>query len=70
MDKGYDNNRVYAECEERGCEPVIPLRGARRISQPCGSLSAVGCSRASRDTLSASAISTEAAPPWSVRSTT
>jgi hypothetical protein len=26
MDKGYDNNRVYAECEERGCEPVIPLR--------------------------------------------
>ena len=27
MDKGYDNNRVYAECEERGCEPVIPLRG-------------------------------------------
>src|SRR5207253_6350302 len=29
MDKGYDNNRVYAECEERGCEPVIPLRGAR-----------------------------------------
>jgi hypothetical protein len=29
MDKGYDNTRVYAECEERGCEPVIPLRGAR-----------------------------------------
>jgi len=29
MDKGYDNNRVYAECEERGCEPVIPLRGAK-----------------------------------------
>lgn len=29
MDKGYDNNRVYAECEERGVEPVIPLRGAR-----------------------------------------
>src|ERR671934_1185827 len=27
MDKGYDNNRVYAECEERGCEPVSPLRG-------------------------------------------
>ncbi len=28
-DKGYDNARVYAECEERGCEPVIPLRGAK-----------------------------------------
>jgi hypothetical protein len=29
MDKGYDAARVYAECEERGCEPVIPLRGAK-----------------------------------------
>jgi hypothetical protein len=29
MDKGYDNNRVYAECEARGCEPVIPLRGVK-----------------------------------------
>jgi hypothetical protein len=29
MDKGYDNNRVYSECEERGCEPIIPLRGVR-----------------------------------------
>ena len=29
MDKGYDNARVYAECEERGVEPVIPLRGAK-----------------------------------------
>jgi len=29
MDKGYDNTRVYAECEERGVEPVIPLRGAK-----------------------------------------
>jgi len=29
MDKGYDNNRVYAECEERGCEPVIPMRGLK-----------------------------------------
>jgi IS5 family transposase len=26
LDMGYDNNRVYAECEERGCAPVIPLR--------------------------------------------
>jgi hypothetical protein len=33
MDKGYDNTRVYAECEERGCEPVIPLRGAK-ANQP------------------------------------
>jgi hypothetical protein len=29
MDKGYDHARVYAECEERGCGPVIPLRGAK-----------------------------------------
>jgi hypothetical protein len=29
MDKGYDNTRVYAECEERNVEPVIPLRGAK-----------------------------------------
>jgi hypothetical protein len=29
-DKGYDNSRVYAEIEERGAEPVIPLRGARK----------------------------------------
>jgi hypothetical protein len=29
MDKGYDNTRVYTECEARGCEPVIPLRGAK-----------------------------------------
>ena len=29
MDMGYDNNRVYAECEERGVNPVIPLRGER-----------------------------------------
>jgi hypothetical protein len=28
-DMGYDNNRVYVEIEERGCEPVIPLRGAK-----------------------------------------
>jgi Transposase DDE domain len=28
-DMGYDNNRVYAECEERGCKPIIPLRGTR-----------------------------------------
>ena len=33
MDKGYDNARVYAECETRGVEPVIPLRGAK-ANQP------------------------------------
>jgi hypothetical protein len=33
MDKGYDNARVYAECEARDCEPVIPLRGAK-ANQP------------------------------------
>jgi hypothetical protein len=26
LDKGYDNNRVYDECMERDCLPVIPLR--------------------------------------------
>lgn len=33
MDRGYDHNRVYAECEERGVEPVIPLRGVK-ANQP------------------------------------
>ncbi len=26
VDKGYDNNRVYGACSERGISPVIPLR--------------------------------------------
>ncbi len=26
LDKGYDNNRVYAECMARHCLPLIPLR--------------------------------------------
>ena len=26
MDMGYDNNRVYAECNERNVAAVIPLR--------------------------------------------
>lgn len=26
LDKGYDNNRVYSDCAERGIAPVIPLR--------------------------------------------
>jgi IS5 family transposase len=25
MDKGYDNNRIYSECEERDIRPIIPL---------------------------------------------
>ena len=29
MDRGYDNNRVYSECHERGIAPVIPLRKGR-----------------------------------------
>jgi hypothetical protein len=33
MDMGYDNNRVYAECEERDCAAIIPLR-KRRIDPP------------------------------------
>jgi hypothetical protein len=28
-DKGYDNARVHSECEARGVDPVIPLRGVR-----------------------------------------
>lgn len=27
MDKGYDSNRVHAECEERGVHPIIPIKG-------------------------------------------
>jgi hypothetical protein len=26
LDKGYDSNRVHAECEERGVHPVIPIK--------------------------------------------
>src|SRR5437660_3367578 len=26
MDMGYDNTRVYAECAERDCAAIIPLR--------------------------------------------
>ena len=29
VDRGYDNNRVYDECHERGIAPVIPLRKGR-----------------------------------------
>lgn len=37
MDMGYDNNRVYAECHERGCAAIIPLRrnqGERDVRIP------------------------------------
>ena len=29
VDRGYDNNRVYAECHKRDVAPVIPLRKGR-----------------------------------------
>jgi hypothetical protein len=29
LDKGYDVTRIYGEIEERGIEPVIPIRGAK-----------------------------------------
>jgi transposase len=37
MDMGYDNNRVYAECAERGAAAIIPLRknqGERDVRIP------------------------------------
>jgi IS5 family transposase len=40
MDRGYDNNRVYAECDERGCAAIIPLRKGqpeRKLRIPRGS---------------------------------
>jgi transposase len=30
MDMGYDHNRVYAECAERDCAAVIPLRKGQK----------------------------------------
>jgi hypothetical protein len=33
MDKGYDNNRVYAECAERDCLPLIPLRQTTAVKK-------------------------------------
>jgi hypothetical protein len=33
MDKGYDAERVHAECETRGCHPVIPLKASGRETQ-------------------------------------
>jgi hypothetical protein len=33
LDKGYDNNRVYAECAERDCLPLIPLRQTTAVKR-------------------------------------
>ncbi len=33
LDKGYDNNRVYAECAERDCLPLIPLRRTTSVKR-------------------------------------
>jgi len=30
MDMGYDNNRVYAECADRGAAAIVPLRRGQR----------------------------------------
>jgi transposase len=30
MDKGYDAERVHAECETRGCHPAIPIKVWKR----------------------------------------
>ena len=30
MDMGYDNNRVYAECAERGAAAIVPLRRGQK----------------------------------------
>ena len=59
MDKRYDASHVYVECEERGVEPVVPLKGARRISLP-SARAGRRCSRESRATRSGGATSTRA----------
>jgi hypothetical protein len=33
MDKGYDIERVYAECVERDCQPIIPLRNTTAVAR-------------------------------------
>lgn len=33
MDKGYDMPRVYAECTERGCQPIIPLKATTAVKR-------------------------------------
>ena len=33
LDRGYDVERVYAECAERGCHPIIPLRQTTAVKR-------------------------------------
>jgi len=33
LDKGYDQNRVYADCAERDCLPLIPLRATPTVKR-------------------------------------
>jgi hypothetical protein len=33
MDKGYDLANIYAECEARGCRPIIPLRKTPNVQR-------------------------------------
>ena len=35
MDMGYDNNRVYTECAERGAAAIIPLRRGQKERDLC-----------------------------------
>ena len=65
MDKGSDNTRVHAECDERGVDPFIPIRGVKG-KQPVlpigiGARLFPRIPRHSRE----SATSTAAAPPQS-----
>jgi hypothetical protein len=55
MDVGYDNNHVYAECDERGCAAIIPLRKGQHERKL----------RIPRGTDGWRATFTVAAPPWS-----
>ena len=33
LDKGYDNARVYGECQGRDCRPIIPLRSSPDVQR-------------------------------------
>ena len=46
MDMGYDNNRVYAECAERDCAAIIPLRRGqpeRKLRIPGAPMNGAAC---------------------------
>jgi hypothetical protein len=32
LDKGYDSERIHAECEAHGVHPVIPIKGAKTVT--------------------------------------